>query len=213
MKVIPKDIYSTYLKEGLFMKLSDRLAKAMEFRGISQNKLAQLCGVPQSMVWKLLHDRAKSTGKIVQMANALNIDANWLATGEGEMILPADVPVTYDGLFPVDLYDEKGYKTGRRIMVPNLIESETCKAFLLSSSQGCSIAPAGSIIVIDPSACPFHDDYVYAKDGDTASVYRYVSAGKKRYLAVDDERVPLLPVVEPVEIVGVIVSLIRDLRK
>ncbi|EBW6195692.1 helix-turn-helix transcriptional regulator [Salmonella enterica subsp. enterica] len=195
------------------MELAKRLKKAIDYRQISQNKLAQIAGVKQATIWKLLNGVTKSSGKMVNIANALNVDPNWLATGQGDMILPAEAPLDYEGLFPVEMYDEQGNKTGRRIMVPDLVESGFCKAYRLAQNSGLSELPASTIIVVNSKLIPFQDDYVYAEVNGIRSAYRYVSGGAKGYLSVDDRRIPLIEITDNLNLLGVIVSFTRGLRK
>ncbi|NUF26880.1 helix-turn-helix transcriptional regulator [Gilliamella sp. ESL0254] len=53
--------------------------------GLSQHQLAEKVGVSQPAIQKILSGRSNSSRKLVEIANALNVDLFWLTTGSGEM--------------------------------------------------------------------------------------------------------------------------------
>lgn len=65
--------------------LSDRLNKAMELAGMSQGALAKASGVAQPTIWRLTSGNARGSTKIVEIANALGVNSEWLSTGIGPM--------------------------------------------------------------------------------------------------------------------------------
>ncbi len=67
------------------MNFADRLNMAMAKRGYTQSSLAQAAGVAQPSIWKLATGKAKSSRKVVEIARALNVRPEWLASGIGEM--------------------------------------------------------------------------------------------------------------------------------
>lgn len=67
------------------MTLADRLRKAMAEAGLTQASLAEKCGISQASIQKLVSGKAKSTTFIVEISEALSVNAKWLAQGEGLM--------------------------------------------------------------------------------------------------------------------------------
>lgn len=67
------------------MTLAERLRKAMAEAGLTQADLAEKCGISQASIQKLVSGKAKSTTFIVQISDALSVNAKWLAQGEGPM--------------------------------------------------------------------------------------------------------------------------------
>ncbi|NIG12970.1 helix-turn-helix transcriptional regulator [Pantoea sp. Al-1710] len=65
------------------MTLADRLKAMLEERGYSQGELARRVGVTQGTVYKLVSGQAKSSKRLVEIAEALNVNAHWLLTGNG----------------------------------------------------------------------------------------------------------------------------------
>jgi transcriptional regulator with XRE-family HTH domain len=65
--------------------VGDRLRHAMSVRGINQPTLAERCRgkVSQQTISRLLTEPNARTTKLPELAGALNIDLDWLATGHG----------------------------------------------------------------------------------------------------------------------------------
>lgn len=200
------------------MTLAQRLKIAMDERNLSQGKLAKISGLSQSMIWKLLHEQADGTTKLVQLARALQVSPEWLQSGTGDMestnattAVHAE-PVEYNGLFTVRIYEGE-QPTDMVLMVPDLVRSDSCRAYKLGKDSGCAEAPAGTLVVVDSTEEPGQNDLVYASvGGGIHSVYRYIGGGENGFLAVDDQRVPLVPFGDKVNFSGVVVYLMRDLR-
>ncbi|WP_338803607.1 helix-turn-helix domain-containing protein [Xenorhabdus griffiniae] len=202
------------------MTFTERLNRAMREGGFSQGALAKAVGMAQSSVWKLTSGAATRTTRLVDIARVLGVRPEWLSDGKGSMMAgknnePEDNDIAfieYRGLFPVDMY-EGDTPTGDHIMIPDLVESKTCKAYKLHVNSGCAEAPAGAIIVIDSNETAGTNDLVYAKVNKVLSVYRFVQGGSHGFLSVDDNRVPLINIENPdVEVFGVVVYIFRNMR-
>ena len=61
-----------------------RLRQARELAGLSQQELCRRVGIAQSTL-AAAESRGEGSRKTTQLALALNVDPQWLATGEGEM--------------------------------------------------------------------------------------------------------------------------------
>ncbi|HGJ5863897.1 MAG TPA: helix-turn-helix domain-containing protein [Arsenophonus nasoniae] len=195
------------------MTLSKRLALAMKEKGLTQSSLARKAGMAQSMIWKLLSGNAHSTAKIVELAKILGVRPEWLNDGVEPMYPPhpQQYPVNYYNLTPVKIYNGKR-DTEHLLMIPDLLDTTNCRAYKINRDSGCAEAPMGTFIVVDSDEIPGNNDLVYAKIKEDYSVYRFVDGGTDKYLAVDDSRVPLISISE-VELLGVIVYLLRDLKR
>ncbi|OTA14204.1 peptidase [Xenorhabdus vietnamensis] len=202
------------------MTFTERLNRAMHEGGFSQGSLAKAVGMAQSSVWKLTSGTAIRTTRLVDIARVLDVRPEWLSDGKGSMRAEEsndpecnDIEfIEYKGMFPVDMY-EGNEPTGDQIMIPNLVESKTCKAYKLHVNSGCSEAPAGTIIIIDSNETAGTNDLVYARVNKVLSVYKFVQGGSHGYLSVDDNRVPLVDIGNPdVEVLGVIVFLLRNMK-
>ena len=69
------------------MKIGDRIKQRRTELGLSQTKLARLAGVSQALITKLETGKSKSGGtlKILDFAKALQVNPEWLLSGEGSM--------------------------------------------------------------------------------------------------------------------------------
>jgi len=65
--------------------LAKRLRHARKARNLTQVELAEKSGVAQSDISKIERGETLSTTKLVALSNALNVNPNWLDTGDGEM--------------------------------------------------------------------------------------------------------------------------------
>lgn len=64
--------------------IGDRLRYARELRGLRQERLAEMINVSQTTITNLEVGKNKTSKKLLDMAKVLEIDPNWLATGQGE---------------------------------------------------------------------------------------------------------------------------------
>lgn len=68
------------------MELKDRLKQSRKEKRLTQTEVANAVGITQATYSELERGLVKSSGKIVELANLFNVNPNWLATGEGEML-------------------------------------------------------------------------------------------------------------------------------
>lgn len=64
------------------MSLADRINARINALGLTQDEVAARAGISQGMVYKLSSGRAKRTSHIVELAQALECELSWLATGQ-----------------------------------------------------------------------------------------------------------------------------------
>ncbi|MDH1088708.1 helix-turn-helix domain-containing protein [Pantoea brenneri] len=204
--------------------LSERLKKAMKYRGMSQAGLAASAGLSQPSVWKITSGKSHTTKKLLDIARALEVSPDWLAHGEGEMIeeinrnsLSADHNLSteekkfYDGIKIVPVWDENGL-TDTATPVPEFIDTTNARAYKLKYDSGYSDLPAGCLVVVDTAEQPGSNDYVLASIKGKISAYRY-SIGGSGVLLDADPRVDPIPVSEDVRVIGLIVFMSRSLRR
>lgn len=208
--------------------LAERLKLAMEARNMSQASLAEAAGISQPSVWKITSGRTQSSKKLVEIANALRVRPEWLLNGSGNMdeqYSNSKGDYHYDKTErTVTEFDDRNYglvsiydadeKTDDTILIPhNIFGSGKVNAYKIKHPSGFSDIPQGSIIVVDLEEKPGNEDFVYVKINGNYNVYKYLSRGDTGYLDSGDIRIPLLPVTDEINIVGVIVFLSRFFRK
>ncbi|WP_171890074.1 XRE family transcriptional regulator [Klebsiella pneumoniae] len=101
--------------------LAERIRLAMAHAGTTQSQLALRVGVSQGAIQKLTSGKAQSSGKIVDIAKALDVDPVWLSTGEGSMG-PAKTPE--QRLYGVDPWDKRTPIERDEVEVPYLKDIE-----------------------------------------------------------------------------------------
>lgn len=67
------------------MELKDRLKHARKQQKLTQVDVAKSVGITQATYSELERGLVKSSGKIVEIAQVLKVNPNWLATGQGKM--------------------------------------------------------------------------------------------------------------------------------
>ncbi|EGB79193.1 helix-turn-helix transcriptional regulator, partial [Escherichia coli] len=89
--------------------LSERLKEARLARGLTQKALGDLVGVSQAAIQKIETGKANQTTKIVEIANALGVRAEWLSSGVGNMsdstVQPIQSTVSHSKYFKIDVLD------------------------------------------------------------------------------------------------------------
>ncbi len=188
---------------------------AMTMMGITQGALAKASGVSQPTIWRLTKGEAEGSRKLVDIARALDVNVQWLASGEGEMrgasSLNAVEKVKSGTTIPV--WAPEG-KTGEIVSAPNGVKAKkTWRAYILDRNSGCSEATTGSIVIVDTDVPPESGDLVIARVNLRISVYRYLEGPSNGFLTVDDPRLPAVELSEESELIGVAIFLIRDLRR
>lgn len=208
-------IFNTHSYRFAQMKttLAERLKQAMILRGnMTQAALAEASGVAQPTIWRLVSGKAKGSVKLVDIANALAVNVDWLANGTGDIESPNREPLfRADKSLEIPVWNENG-KTEDFVISPMGKPLASYRAYIASRNTGCAEAPAGSIAIVDTSINPGSNDLVVAKVNNGISVYKYLDGGTHGFLAVDDSRVPLVDL-STAELIGVIVFLVRDFRR
>ena len=65
--------------------LGKRLKAARKSKGFTQQELEKLSGVSQQLISKIESEKIESTTEVFNLAEVLDVNAKWLATGSGEM--------------------------------------------------------------------------------------------------------------------------------
>ncbi|MVF02765.1 helix-turn-helix domain-containing protein [Serratia marcescens] len=195
--------------------LCERLKRAMTETGITtQSDLARRSGVNQSIISKILAGKNETSKYSGRLAAALGISADWLINGTGSMSGGLEsVPEKLDASRAVTVWDENG-------STPDVISwTESVpphyRAYIMKKNTGIMQAPAGSVVLVDPTISPGNNELVVTVIRGEASVYRFLDGGSGYgFLSVDDERIPVTEIKDSAWVVGVAEQiLVRKLRK
>ncbi len=67
------------------LTLGQRLRKARKLRDLTQAELTKKSGASQQLLSRIENEKVESTTEIFNLADALNVNPRWLATGTGDM--------------------------------------------------------------------------------------------------------------------------------
>ena len=79
------------------MSFSKRLKQVIDKKGISQTEAARLCGIAQQSMYYILKNDLKSSKLAPQIAEALDINPEWLILGEGrpDIVKTYEIPIIH----------------------------------------------------------------------------------------------------------------------
>lgn len=184
--------------------LAQRLKAAREKAGLSQAALAKAIGSGQSTIGSIENGRNHGSGKLLQIARALNVSADWLESGRGAMSVAAP---TKAGAAEPNAYPTPA---GTRVPLISWVQAgHWCEAIdpfepgdaedwlycprnhsastFALRVRGVSMEPKyrdGAIIYVDPEKSADHLSNVIVRlvDEDEVTFKQLVIEGSKRFL-------------------------------
>lgn len=204
--------------------LGDNLKKIRKAKKVTQKELAQKSGVKQSVISDLETGNAKSTGSILELANALGVTAEELKKGVfDENALMNVAPITVR-MAPVLSWVQAGTLTNVQAVDMSQVEEwlplpdGDCENCFYLKVQGLSNFPdfqEGDYILVDPSL-QFSDmnsgDVIVVRRFDDATFKKLVieTDGSKYLQALNPEFKPnIIPLDEDCRFVGEVIDCIR----
>lgn len=207
----------------------------MQEAGYTQNRLAIEVGVSQGAIQKISGGQAKSTTKLLQIAKALGVNAEWLGNGIGPMRTQAHHNVA--GKWDNVSYDSN-YQSGKVYPLISSVRagawSEANEPYTLeevaewyestSKVQGegfwlrvegdSMTAPAGlsipenTLVLFDTGREPVNGSLVIAKltDSNEATFKKLIIDGGLRFLRGLNPAWPLMPINGNCKIIGVAIE-------
>ena len=204
--------------------LGENLKKIRKAKKMTQKELAQKSGVKQSVISDLETGNAKSTGSILELANALSVTAEELKKGVFDETSLTNVATVVPRMAPVLSWVQAGTMTNVQAVDMSQVEEwlpipdGDCEKCFYLKVQGLSNYPEfheGDYILVDPTL-PFSDmnsgDIIVVRKFDDATFKRLVIEpdGTKYLQAINPEFKPnIIPLDENCEFVGEVVDCIR----
>ena len=204
--------------------LGENLKKIRKAKKMTQKELAQKSGVKQSVISDLETGNAKSTGSILELANALSVTAEELKKGVFDETSLTNVATVVPRMAPVLSWVQAGTMTNVQAVDMSQVEEwlpipdGDCEKCFYLKVQGLSNYPEfheGDYILVDPTL-PFGDmnsgDIIVVRKFDDATFKRLVIEpdGTKYLQAINPEFKPnIIPLDENCEFVGEVVDCIR----
>lgn len=195
------------------MSLGERLKIARLEKGITQTELAKCVGVSQAAIAGLELRESKQSGYTSQIAECLNINVQWLATGTGPMNKPEPTPVITIPLIRWSDIDE-GSRADPISTIPwHTGNNNVSQVFALEIS-GVSMEPEfhdGDCIVVDPDRTPSHNDFVIINTGEEPMLRQYIKEGGRTFArALNPAWQPQLEQIASDGIAGVVLQKSRN---
>lgn len=204
--------------------LGENLKKIRKAKKMTQKELAQKSGVKQSVISDLETGNAKSTGSILELANALGVTAEELRKGVFDEASLTNVAPVVPRMAPVLSWVQAGTMTNVQAVDMSQVEEwlpipdGDCEKCFYLKVQGLSNYPEfheGDYILVDPTL-PFSDmnsgDIIVVRKFDDATFKRLVIEpdGTKYLQAINPEFKPnIIPLDQDCEFVGEVVDCIR----
>ena len=204
--------------------LGENLKKIRKAKKMTQKELAQKSGVKQSVISDLETGNAKSTGSILELANALGVTAEELRKGVFDEASLTNVAPVVPRMAPVLSWVQAGTMTNVQAVDMSQVEEwlpipdGDCEKCFYLKVQGLSNYPEfheGDYILVDPTL-PFSDmnsgDIIVVRKFDDATFKRLVIEpdGTKYLQAINPEFKPnIILLDQDCEFVGEVVDCIR----
>ena len=204
--------------------LGENLKKIRKAKKMTQKELAQKSGVKQSVISDLETGNAKSTGSILELANALGVTAEELKKGVFDETSLTNVATVVPRMAPVLSWVQAGTMTNVQAVDMSQVEEwlpipdGDCEKCFYLKVQGLSNYPEfheGDYILVDPTL-PFSDmnsgDIIVVRKFDDATFKRLVIEpdGTKYLQAINPEFKPnVILLDQDCEFVGEVVDCIR----
>lgn len=207
--------------------LGENLKKIRKAKKMTQKELAQKSGVKQSVISDLETGNAKSTGSLLELANALGVSAEELKKGLFDANELSNVLPIKAHMAPVLSWVQAGLFTNVQSVDMNLIEEwlplpDDCENCFYLKVQGQSNYPVfheGDYILVDPLV-QFSDmhsgDVIVVRKHDDATFKKLVieTDGSKYLQALNPEFKPnIIPLDEECIFVGEVVDSVRYVYK
>ena len=206
--------------------LGENLKKIRKAKKMTQKELAQKSGVKQSVISDLETGNAKSTGSILELANALGVTAEELKKGVNNLLDNNIAPVS-SKLIPVLSWVQAGTMTSVEAIDPKNI-NEWLPPLSVDDPDGCfylrvvgvSNYPTyadGDYILVNPSyqVCDLiSEDLVVVRSNSDATFKKLViESDERKYLqALNPNFQPnIIEFEEGMELVGLVIDAFRPL--
>lgn len=187
---------------------------------MSRQDLARASKVGYSTIAEIENEGISASGKTPKLTSVLNINAQWLASGEGPRELSNVAPgPAIRGTVPLiswvqagdftEVYDPLQPGEGERIPTTAPIHEHTFALRVHGDSMSPRF-PEGMLLVVEPDREPHPGDFVIAKNGGDATFKQYVKDGGDYLLKPLNPQYPTKPLAGS-RIIGVVVQATAEL--
>ncbi len=207
--------------------LGQRIRQRRKELDLSQEKLGELAGLDQTVISKLERGDVQETARIAELANALDCDALWLATGkqaggkEPRARAMQVQEVGFKGKVPLISYVAAG-SWGDAVdnLAPGDAEQWVDTTVPVKRHtyalrvEGDSMEPRfpnGAILIVEPEAEAKSGSYVIVRqNGSEATFKQLVHDGGRWFLKPVNPRYPIMELGADAVLCGVVKQMIMD---
>lgn len=205
--------------------LGQRIKARRKALGLSQVRLGELAGLDQTVISKLERGDVQETARIAALANVLQCDALWLATGKesGERANVAQVAQPQAGRVPLISYVAAGswsdavdnYAPGDAEQWVETTVPVKRHTYALRV-EGDSMEPRfpnGAILIVEPEAEAKSGSFVIMRQNGTDATFKQlVHDGGRWFLKPVNPRYPILQLSEDAVLCGVVKQMVMDVE-
>jgi len=204
------------------MSIANRIKNARTRADMSQRALAKRSGLSQQLISKLENGLVESTTEVFKLAEALNVNAIWLATGK-EVVAGAETQnAAVTAFVPLISWVAAGlWREMEGDLQPGNHEelvpvscrvSRDAYALRVQGDSMEPVFPNGSYIIVDPALEARHGSYVVMRldHAEQATFKQLVVDGSERYLKPLNPRYPLMPIRQSVTVCGVVKQMLMN---
>lgn len=191
--------------------LSERLKEARLARGLTQKALGDLVGVSQAAIQKIETGKANQTTKIVEIANALGVRAEWLSSCVGNMsdstVQPIQSTVSHSKYFKIDVLDIE-VSAGPGVINREFVEvlrsveysfddarhmfdgrkAENIRIINVRGDSMSGTIEPGDLLFVDITVKSFDGDGIYAFLYDDTAHVKRLQMMKDKLLVISDNK-------------------------
>ncbi len=177
---------------------------------MSQGALAKASGVAQPTIWRLSSGNARGSTKIVEIANALGVNSEWLSTGIGPMKKDGTTPINASpssNTFKIDILDLE-VSAGPGVINREFVEilrsveysqddarhmfdgrkAENIRIINVRGDSMSGTIEPGDLLFVDVSIKNFDGDGIYAFLYDDTAHVKRLQKMKDKLLVISDNK-------------------------
>ncbi len=177
---------------------------------MTQGALAKASGVAQPTIWRLTSGNARGSTKIVEIANALGVNSEWLSTGIGPMKKDGTTPINASpssNTFKIDILDLE-VSAGPGVINREFVEilrsveysqddarhmfdgrkAENIRIINVRGDSMSGTIEPGDLLFVDVSIKNFDGDGIYAFLYDDTAHVKRLQKMKDKLLVISDNK-------------------------
>lgn len=203
--------------------LGQRIKARRKALGLSQASLGELAGLDQTVISKLERGDVQETSRIAALANVLQCDALWLATGKESGGNVTNVDHGQGNRVPLisfvaagswtDAVDNYAPGDGEAWVETTVPVKRHTYALRVEGDSMEPRFPNGAILIVEPEAEAKSGSFVIMRQNGTDATFKQlVHDGGRWYLKPVNPRYPIMELAEDAVLCGVVKQMVMDVE-